>query len=141
MNELVRRDPFKAALPPEGSLLDMVPTFFRPVARQAWSAPRMDLMETESAYELAIELPGAQKGAIQVGVYENTVTISAEVADEKAAESNWLLRERRFGKFSRNVALPEAVDEASSQARYADGVLYLTLHKKRAAQLKRLTIH
>ena len=133
MNQLV---PF------EGSLFDMVPTFFRPV-RQALAGPRMDVAETENAYELALELPGAKKEAIQVGVYENTVTITAETAEEKAngEEASWLLRERSFGKFSRDIALPESVDEGSSQARYTDGVLYLTLQKKRATQVKRLTIH
>lgn len=132
MNELVRWDPFKAVLP-----------LFEPLARQAsWSGPRMDVAETENAYELAVELPGVPKEAIQVGVYENTVTIGAEVAGPKAeAEQNWLLRERSYGKFSRNITLPEAVDQDSSQARYADGVLYLTLQKKRASQVKRLTIH
>ena len=143
MNELVRWDPFKAALPFEGSLFDMVPTLLRPIARQAWSGPRMDVHETENAYELAIELPGVKKEAIQVGVYDNTVTISAEIAEEKAngEEQNWLVRERSFGKFSRNVTLPEAVDEDSSQARFVDGVLHLTLQKKRASQVKRLAIH
>ena len=144
MNELVRWDPFKPALPFEGSLFDMVPALFRPVARQAWAGPRMDVNETENAYELAVELPGVKKEAIQVGVYENTVTISAEIAEEKAdgdEEKNWLLRERSFGKFARNIALPEAVDEGSSQARLTDGVLYLTLQKKRASQAKRLAIH
>ena len=129
-------------VPFEGSLFDIAPTFFRPV-RQAWAGPRMDVNETESAYELAIELPGVKKEAIQVGVYESTVTITAETTEEKPTgeEQNWLLRERSFGKFSRSIALPEAVDDGSSQARYSDGVLYLTLHKKRATQVKRLAIH
>ncbi len=146
MNELVRWDPFKAALPFEGSLLEMVPTVLRPVfdpiVRQGWAGPKMDVTETENAYELAIELAGVPKEAIQVGVYENTVTIGAEVAQPKTEEEpNWLLRERSFGKFARNLRLPEAVDQDSSQARYADGVLYLTLQKKRASQVKRLAIH
>jgi HSP20 family protein len=143
MNELVRWDPFKAALPFEGSLLDMVPGFFRPVSRAAWSGPKMDIRETENAYELAVELPGVRKEAIQVSVYENTVTIAAEATEESAngEEQNWLLRERSFGKFSRDIMLPEAVDDATSEARYADGVLYLRLQKSRASQVKRLTVH
>jgi HSP20 family protein len=108
MNELVRWDPFKATLPFEGSLLDMVPTLFRPVSRAAWSGPKMDIRETENAYELAVELPGVRKEAIQVSVYENTVTIVAEATEEAAngEEQNWLLRERSFGKFSRNITCP-----------------------------------
>lgn len=141
MNELVRWDPFRAT-PFEGSLFDVVPSYFRPAhSRDTWAGARMDLAETESAYELAIELPGVAKEAIQVGVYENNVTVTAEAAAPSAEEGNWLLRERSYGKFSRNIALPEAVDEGSSKARFTDGVLYLTLQKKRATQVKRLAIH
>ena len=147
MNELVRWDPFKAALPFESSMFDIVPALLRPAARAGWAGPAMDVNETESAYQLAIELPGVPKESIQVGVYDNSVTIGAEVSQpssaegEKAEEQNWLLRERTFGKFSRNITLPEAVDEESSEARYTDGVLYLTLRKKRASQVKRISVH
>ena len=127
MNELVRWDPFKAVLP-----------LFEPVMRQAWSGPKMDLSETDTAYELAVELPGVKKEAIEVSVYENDVTITAEATEE---EKNWLVRERSLGRFTRTIALPDAVDDAASQARYADGVLYLTLQKKRASQVKRLAVH
>ena len=128
-------------VPFEGSLLDVVPTFFRPFSRESWAGPKMDVSETENAYELAVELPGVSKEAIQVGVYDNSIIITAELAAPKAEEQNWLLRERSYGKFSRNITLPEGVDEESSQARFADGVLYLTLQKKRASQVKRLAIH
>jgi HSP20 family protein len=106
----------------------------------------MDLVETESAYRLAVELPGVRKEAIEVGIYENTVTIGAEAQDETGAQQNgsdinWLLRERQFGRFSRSIALPEAVDETASEARYTDGVLYLTLQKKRTSRTKRLTVN
>ena len=42
---------------------------------------------------------------------------------------------------TRNIRLPEAVDDTASEAKYVDGVLYLTLQKKRASQVKRLPIH
>ena len=124
-------------------MFDVVPTFLRAATRPAaWAGPRMDVVETDTAYRLAIELPGIPKEAIQVGVYENTVSISAEApAGEQSQDQNWLLRERSFGKISRSVTLPEAVDESSSEARYVDGVLYVALQKKRASQVKRLTVH
>jgi HSP20 family protein len=144
MNELARWDPFRSALPLGETVFDMVPAFFRPSARQGWLGVRMDLAETENTYELAVELPGIPKEAIQVSVYDNTVSITGEAprADaDNGEEKNWLLRERSVGKIARNITLPEAVDDNASQARYADGVLHLTLQKKRASQVKRLTVH
>ncbi|HVL34365.1 MAG TPA: Hsp20/alpha crystallin family protein [Burkholderiales bacterium] len=148
MNELTRWDPFKSAVPFGDTVFDMVPAFFRPAARQnGWVGARMDVAETENAYELAIELPGIPKEAIQVSVYENTLSIAGESKEptpgqeRKQEERNWLLRERNVGKFTRTITLPEAVDDNASQARYADGVLYLTLQKRRASQVKRLAVH
>lgn len=150
MNELARWDPFSNGLtestrwnPFEDSGFGLIPTLFRPVARSA-AGFRMDVEETDNAYLLAVELPGARKEAIQVQVYENSVTIGAEIAEgEKPAgeERKWLLRERSTGKTQRTVTLPESLDENASEAKFADGVLYLKLQKKRASQVKRLAVH
>lgn len=143
MNELARWDPFKSVVPLGESLFDVVPTLFRPVARaSAWTGARMDVAENDKSYQLAIELPGIPKDSIQVSVYENAVTISGEAAAPQEQDGhNWLLRERSYGKTTRNIQLPEAVDDTASEAKYVDGVLYLTLQKKRASQVKRLTVH
>src|SRR3954454_18452285 len=141
MNELVRWDPFRAIAPFEDSFF-AIPSLLRTPNRGAMAAPRMDISENENPYQLTVELPGVNKDAIQVNVYENTVTLSAELPDgSNGNDTQWLLRERGFGKFSRTVTLPEAVDDQASEARYTDGVLTLTLKKKRASQTKRLTIH
>jgi len=138
MNELVRWDPFQE------SPFGLIPALFQPVAaRSAFGGPRMDVADSGDAYQLAVELPGVRKEAIQVNVYRNSVTIGAELSEEKqeGGEVNWLLRERTFGKFSRSIALPEELDDSASQARYADGVLTLTLKKQRASQTRRLAVH
>jgi HSP20 family protein len=131
------RDPF------QDSLFDLVPAFFRPVARAGVTGLRMDVAEQNGAYHLAVEVPGVKKDAIQVSVYDNTVSISVDLREEKqeGEGTQWLLRERGAGKLSRTIALPEALDEEASEAKYVDGVLYLTLKKKRASQTKRLAIH
>ena len=143
MNELVRWDPFRALAPFEDSAFSVLPALFQPVARAAaWSGPRMDISESQGAYRLAIEMPGVGKESIQVSVHENSVTISGETVPEAEAEgTSWLLRERSFGKFSRSLTLPEAVDEDAAEARYVDGVLYLTLKQKSTTRAKRISVH
>ena len=83
------------------------------------------------------------RDAIQVNVTEGAVTISAETREEKHAgeEPTFLLRERSLGKFTRSVSLPQAVDEKTAEAKFADGVLQLALKKKQSSASKRLTIH
>ncbi|HYG54070.1 MAG TPA: Hsp20/alpha crystallin family protein [Burkholderiales bacterium] len=144
MNELARWDPFQSVTPFGDSVFGSIfPGFFRTAASTAWQSARMDVAETEKTYEFAIDLPGYGKDSIKVSVHENTLTIEAEPAgaNGKGDQANWLVRERPAGKVWREIQLPEAVDENTSQAKYVDGVLYLSLQKKRAQQVKRLTVH
>jgi len=142
MNEIVRRDPFTAIAPME-DIFFAVPGMFRAgVARDTVGAMRTDVTENDTSYQLAIELAGVKKEAIEVTVSDNSVTVAAELPDGQDGEKDetqWLLRERPHGKLSRTIALPDSVDDQASEARYVDGVLYLTLKKKN--NVKRLTIH
>jgi HSP20 family protein len=49
--------------------------------------------------------------------------------------------ERYYGKVSRSFTLAQDVDKATSQTKYNDGILELTLQKKAASISKWLTIH
>lgn len=141
MNELARWDPFRTAFPFGDSVFSIIPSLFQSVRPAAFQSVRMDVAETEQGYELAVDLPGIGKDSIRVSVHENTLVIEADPKASGDEKTQWLLRERGAGKVWREIALPEALDEGSSQAKYVDGVLYLTLQKKRASQAKRLTVH
>jgi HSP20 family protein len=109
----------------------------------ASSGARLDVVENDNAYRLAVELPGIRKEDIQVKVYENQVTITGESKEEKQvgeAEQNWLLRERSSGKVSRSITLPETVDDSAAEARYEQGVLHLTLPKRQATASRQITV-
>jgi HSP20 family protein len=52
----------------------------------------------------------------------------------------WVRQERPFGKFTRAVNLPALVDADKVEAKYADGVLRLTLPKHEAAKPRKITV-
>ena len=84
-----------------------------------------------------------QTGSVlDVAIDGNQVEISAEVKHEKEVKDGEkvLRSERYYGKVYRAFTLGQPVDEASAAAKYADGVLELTLPKKAAVQAKRITI-
>ncbi|HLS87457.1 MAG TPA: Hsp20/alpha crystallin family protein [Burkholderiales bacterium] len=150
MTELVRWDPLRPGIGPSevgrwssfaDDFLGLVPSLFAPLRRFRDEALRMDIGETDVAYEMAVELPGVGRDAIDLSIEENSVTISAQVPEPQDDKTSWLLRERSSGRMRRTITLPEPVDQASSEAKYVDGVLYITLKKQRASQAKRLTIH
>ncbi len=103
---------------------------------------KMDVHEDERAYTVHAEIPGVKKEDIAVTIDGNQVTLGAEVKDEKEVkEGHKLLRsERYYGKVTRSFALAQDVDEASSVAKYNNGVLELVLPKKATASARKLTI-
>ena len=103
---------------------------------------RVDVRETENAYTIHAEIPGVKKDEITISIDGDQVAISAEVKNEKEAnDGERVLRTERFyGKVHRAFQLGQPVDEDAAAARYADGILELTLPKKAAASAKRITI-
>ena len=103
---------------------------------------RVDVRDEGDNYLLEAELPGIAKEDIHVNIDGQLVSISAERKQEKEIkEGERVLRtERYFGKVSRSFQLGQEVDESRASAKFADGVLNLTLPKKAQTQAKRLNI-
>jgi HSP20 family protein len=140
MGSIMRYSPFEDAFD------DLFRGFFvRPVSLDAPAGAaqfRVDVSENEKAYTLRAEIPGVKKEDINVTIDGDTVAVSAEVKNEKEVKDGErvLRSERYYGKVYRAFTLGQAVDEAGTSAKYANGVLELTLPKKAAAQAKRITI-
>ena len=128
------------------ALDDLMRGFFvRPMKYEPAATPaqlRVDVTENDAGYVVRAEIPGVKKDDINVAIDGNQVEISAEVKNEKEVkEGEKALRsERYFGKVYRAFALGSDIDEAATQARYADGVLELKLAKKAPNAARRITI-
>ncbi len=117
----------------------------RPMYTEGRESParvRVDVTESNGGYLVHAELPGAKKEDIQLTIDGAQVTLAAEVKREKnVAEGERVLHtERMYGKVSRSFTLPQEIDEAAAQAKFADGVLELMLPKKAAAARKQISI-
>ena len=140
MANITRYNPFDEAFD------DLFRGFFvRPVSYEAPAGAaqfRVDVSEDEKAYTLRAEIPGVKKEDIHVTFDGDTVAISAELKNEKEVKNGErvLRSERYYGKVYRAFTLGQAVEEAGTHAKYANGVLELTLPKKAAVQAKRITI-
>lgn len=134
MANLTRVDPFE----------DVFRGFFRPVRLEG--APevqiKIDVKEDEKAYTVHADIPGAKKEDIHVSLDGNQVTISAEVKQEKEfKDGERVLRSERFyGKVQRSFSLENEVDDSGANAKYADGVLELSLPKKLVQSAKRIAV-
>lgn len=119
---------------------------FPPMWMDAETAPpmlRIDVEEGDDRYTVKADMPGVAKEDIRVDVDGNMVSIAAEVRREKKDEKEGkvLRSERYFGTMTRAFTLPMDVDVGKAEAKYAEGVLVLTLPKNKATPTHRLPVH
>lgn len=142
MANITRFDPFQVS--GFDPLDEVFKGFFRPVRIEGQPEVqiKMDVKENDNSYIVHAEIPGVKKEDIHVTIENNQVAISAEIKQEKEVkDGEKVLRSERFyGKVARSFTLGNDIDEASSQAKYTDGVLELTLPKKKATSAKKLSI-
>jgi len=143
----VTRNALSSYEPLVGRLDGILNDLFRPaVALEARSEAlpiRIDVRETAEAYTVYAELPGVRKEDIAVEIEGNEVALSAETRRDAAQKEadKWLRTERFFGKSARRFALPAELDESKAAAKFADGVLELTLPKKASAVARKIEIN
>ena len=134
------RNPFNALFPDVASVQDEVSRLFsRGVAHVPAVAVPINAWEDEHALYVEADLPGLDPAAIDINVTEGrTLTIRGERTT--ATDRTWLRHERPVGTFSRAVTLPTLVDADKVEAKYADGVLKLTLPKHDAVKPRKVQV-
>jgi HSP20 family protein len=106
-------------------------------------SPRLDVAETDGQYTVSIDLPGVAKDDVKITIDGRRVDVSAQSKHEQTKKDGErvIYRERSASRFARSFTLPEEVDQDASQAKLDNGVLSLTLAKKRAAASRHLTVN
>ena len=143
---LVRWDPARELDTLQGDVNRLFDSFFgrRDVAQSSvgrrW-VPAMDLAETEDQLVLRADLPGLERGDIEIEVKDGVLTVSGERKAEHEAEHEGYHRvERSFGRFSRSLGLPRGVDPSAVSASFERGVLEVRLPKPEERKATRIEI-
>ena len=139
MANLTRLDPFSDYID------DVFRRALRPVRWEIDEQPlqiKLDVEENDKGYTVKAEIPGVKKEDINVHINGNQVSISAESKREKDVQQNGkvIRSERYYGALSRSFTVPFDVDQGGSNAKYADGILELTLPKKANSAAKKLAV-
>jgi HSP20 family protein len=112
-----------------------------PDEQEGFWAPVVDIIEDKENYIVKAEIPGMKKEDIKVTVRDNIIAISGERSSETEEKDKTYHRiERSYGRFSRTIALPSAVDAAKIKASYKDGVLQVTLPKPESAKPRQVDV-
>ncbi|MCY3537730.1 MAG: Hsp20/alpha crystallin family protein [Synechococcus sp. SB0662_bin_45] len=95
---------------------------------QAEGTPVAEIRENDNRYQVAVELPGISKDAIDVKATEHGMTISAERPNVDVGEDR-VLSEFRYGNWRRSFYFGKRIDPNQLQAALQDGILHITAPK------------
>jgi HSP20 family protein len=144
---VTRWDPFGEAL----SLRDAMNRLFeqavlQPSAdgssqRESGFVPPLDVHESQDAYTIKVSLPGVKPDDVDIQYQQGMLTISGEVrAEEDHEQGAYHIRERRSGRFSRSLRLPDMVSADKAEATFDHGVLTLRMPKAEETKPRRIAI-
>ncbi len=104
--------------------------------------PPVDIIDTETAIVIFVEIPGVDKEAVAIEVKENVLSISGERnVDNSVGNGSYMRSERVFGRFARSFALPAMIPTEKITASFKDGVLKITIPKPEVEQPRKVSIN
>ena len=116
--------------------------FTRPLSiRDGWSAPAIDMYQTDDEIVVRASLPGFKADDVQINITGDVLTLRGEMKHEdEKKEKAWHLREQRWGSFERSVALPTNVVADRASADFENGILTITLPKAEEAKPRTISV-
>jgi HSP20 family protein len=143
MATLVRWEPFRELATMQNDMSRLMNSAFGGTngePTRTW-VPAVDVWETENELVYAFDLPGIPEDKIAVEFDDGALTISAERERSNEVSDERMYRfERRFGTFSRTIALPQGISETDVSADYNDGVLEVQVKKPEQPKPRRIQI-
>ena len=101
--------------------------------KHARNLMKTDVRETESTYELDVDLPGFKKDEVKIELKDGYLTISAAKGldkDQKDKKGRYIRQERYAGQMSRSFYVGEQVRPEDLHAKFEDGILQITVPKQ-----------
>lgn len=110
-------------------------------ARRLVELPRVNVYETEKEAVIEAELPGMDMKDVEVTASDEGITLRGEFKRESEVnEENYLRSERRFGSFTRTIALPSPINAEQARASFRNGVLTIKAPFLEGAKPRKIAI-
>ena len=116
--------------------------FTRPLTlRDGWSAPAIDMYQTDDEVVVKASLPGVKADEVQINITGEVLTFKGETRQvEEKKDKAWHMREQRWGAFERAIALPTEVVADTAKAEFENGILTIFLPKAEEVKPKIINI-
>jgi HSP20 family protein len=115
---------------------------FGPGSVGAGHAPAlpMDSVRRDGELVLRFDVPGVDPEKIDVTVDKGVLTVSATREETKTEGENPVVRERRFGSFTRRVRLGDNLDADAIEASNGGGVLEIRIPVREEAKPRKIAV-
>jgi HSP20 family protein len=101
-------------------------------------APATNILEGEKEFKLELAAPGLAKDDFRISLDKNILTVLSE-KETGQKDENYTRYEFSYGRFSRSFTLPKSVDTEQINATCENGILRITLPKKKEEILANAT--
>lgn len=127
------------------NLFGFMPTFmsnwfddFGLIPSNFTNSPKVNVKETDKAYEIEIANPGFGKDETKIDVKDHVIYVSmaSESKDEKEDEHKYHVKQWSKSSYQESWNIPENVIEDQITAKNNDGVLTITLPKKEESKVE-----
>ena len=85
-------------------------------------------------------MPGVKAKNLDIDLRQDILTLTGEVESPEGPNETEILREYRTGRYVRQFALSDTIDQSKIDAKLKDGVLRLVLPKAEKAVPKKITV-
>ena len=87
------------------------------------------------------ELPGLKKEDVNIDIQNSVLTVSGETkVDETKEQDGYAVRERRFGRFSRSIPVPQGI-KVSFEASSTNGMkMLIVVYRRKRSRLVWTTV-
>ena len=102
--------------------------------------PATDIFETEDALTVVMEVPGADREAVDIALENDALRVEAKIDPAKYEGMEPLYTEYNVGHFARSFTLSNKIDQQQISAKLEDGILTLTLNKAKEAMPRKISI-
>ena len=102
--------------------------------------PNADIFETEQALTVLLEMPGVEKGHVDIRVEEDVLDVEGKIDFSKYQGLSPIYTEYPVGHYRRSFSLSSRIDQHKISAEMSDGVLTITLPKAEQAKPRQINI-
>lgn len=104
------------------------------------SFPAVNVGQTPERVDVYLFAPGIDPKSLDISMQQNLLTVSGKREIKVEEEVDYYRQERFAGEFRRVLSLPEDVDPDRVQAKYADGIVQISVERRESARPRQIQI-